>query len=245
MTVSQVNRTTNSVTINVSGITQGNRQTYIWIPGDVLNSNNGKWYTLQKAKSYGYISGYDVVSYESNNGDIRIYVSDEYLEVGHRAVDVTVINLPDGYVSSGVRDDDIDNALTWIYLTFVLDFNYENSFPKLAGEEIDITVNDLREINLFGVDIYNFVMGSTNGEYYPLSSADKGDKIKAEYLRLPAQNIWNTAYNKRELLGDYYMVVWNYTSDIIDNCVSGADFKALWFNGILYAIRNFNLSCTV
>ena len=223
MTVEQVGRTTNSVTINVSGITEGDRQTWIWEP------KTGEWYTLQDAYQNGFIQGFDVADFADNNGDIKIYVSDEF--------------------NGGVLITKVENLNTstgnWdVLLSCVLGFEYENNSTKYAGDLIDITVRDMQIINIFGSDI-DFFINDGDGTYYPLDGAESGDEIKGEYLSFPAQNIWNAAYNNRELLGDYYYVVWNYTSDIMDNCVSGADFKALWFNGIKYAINNFNMSITV
>lgn len=230
MTVAQVNRSTNSVTVNVSGITEGDRQTYVWITNTILDSTDGVWYSLQKAKNYGYISDFEVTDINANNGDITIYIPDKYAKE-YKVWDIKVENI-------NTSDGDF-----WIVLNTVLGFEYDNSFPKYAGDTIDITVNDMQQINLFGGYIDSWI-NSGDGIYYPLDDVFEGDSVFAEYFVTPSQNIWNTAYNNRDLLGGYYNVVWNYTSDIVDNCVSGADFKALWFNGILYAINNFNMSYT-
>lgn len=232
MTVSQVGRTKNSVTINVSGITQGDRQTYIWIPGKLFNSDNGEWYTLQNAKNAGYISDFYVADLTANNGDITVYMSSSYLSAGFRVVDFNVknVNNPSGD--------------SWIAVSTILKFEYNYSFPKYQGEEIDITITDMKEINLFGSYINSWVGGGT-GWYWYLDGVMPGDNIYAYYLKDPAQNILNAAYNCSYLTGGYYTMVCDYTTPIVNNCVSGADFKALYFNGILYAINSFNLSVSI
>lgn len=229
--VAQVDRTTNSITINVSGITEGSRRTSVWMPSGMLNSSSGKWYTLYDAKDNGYISDFYVVDYATANGDITITVSNKYLNKGYRVVDVKVENID---TAAGDKD---------IWLSTILDFEYENSFPKKSGSEIDITVDDMKELNLFGLYIDYWINGG-DGIYHPLETAQSGDEIEAVYLWQPAKNILDTAINCNNL-GTNYDKVWGYISGIVNKCVSGADFKALWFNDIVYAIRNFNLSYTV
>lgn len=227
MTVSQVGRTTNSVTINVSGITDGDRQTYVWIP--VV----GEWYTIQKAKEHGFVYDFYVADYTSNNGDITVVISSEYLE--YKVVALYVKN-----INTSTEDKSVQ-------LNAILDFEYENSFPKLTGADIDITVFDMQEINDFGSFINSWIDGG-DGEYYPLEGVSKGDSIYYDYLLMPSQHILNAAYNQYcedHLSVDDYDAITNHAYDIILDCVSGSDFKAQYFNGILYAIRNFNLSVTV
>ncbi len=234
MTVSQIGRTKNSVTINVSGITEGDRQTKVWIPGNFLNSTNGKWYTLQNAKSAGYISDYYVADITANNGDITVYMNENYLNEGFRIVAFNVENIS----SSGslLNSIEIFNA--------VLKFEYERSFPKYQGNDIDITVADMKEINLFGLYIDAWIIGG-EGRYYTLDGVSIGDNIYYEYLWQPAQNILNAANIHPWLTGAYRSMVLDYTTPIVDGCYERADFKALFFNGILYAINSFNLSVTI
>ena len=126
----------------------------------------------------------------------------------------------------------------------VLKFEYERSFPKYLGNEIDITVNDMKKINLFGLWIDYWIMRG-EGFHYTLDNVMSGDSIYYEYLWQPAQNILNAANSLDGLKGAYRTMVIDYTTPIVNNCVQGADFKALYFNGILYAINCFNLSVTV
>lgn len=231
MTVSQTGRTTNSVTITVSGITSGDRATYIWLPD--LQS----WSTLWDAKSAGYVSDIEVVNLNNNNGDIKVILGSKYLNAGYKCVDLKVEN----------RSADTNELMQWIVLTTILEFKYDKSYPKYAGKDIDITVSDMREINLFGAYIGSWI-GSVVGEYYPFDGITTGDTIYHYYLKLPAQNISNAAlkaYQKGNLSSSLYDFVNEYTSYIINDCVSGADFKALFFNGISYAINGFNISVSI
>lgn len=242
MTVTQVGRDINGVTINVSGITKGDRQTYIWIPESLLNTSVGKWFTLTEARDRRYVTGIYVADYNTNNGDITVWVSEEYYSK------FKVIGL---YVKNGIN---IDTPNEVIYsqtptLYTILDFQYENSKEKVQGAEIDITVSDMQGLNLFGIYIYNWVHPDPVADidknyFYPLDDVFAGDEIRADYLRQPANLIYETAYNC-DYIGSNYSEVYTRTKDIINNCVSGADFKAKWFNDIVEAIRNFNLSITV
>lgn len=233
MNVSQVDRATDSVTINVSGITKGDRQTYVWIPHTILNSDEGGWFTLKKAKTNGYIYDYYAADLNSNNGDITVQMTGRYCRQ-QKTVGLRVKN--------GINIDTTSETLyDYIDIYTVLDFEYENSFPKVAGSDIDITIADMKALNFFGRDMD---MWFSNGEglHYPLDDVVSGDYIYADYLWYPANNILNAAINCPDLYGSNYSKVYNYASNIVNNCVSGADFKAQYFNDILYAIRNFNLS---
>ena len=234
MTIKQVGRTTNSVTINVSGITSHYRKTYIWIPGAILNASSGQWYPLQQAKDNGYISDFYATSVDGVNGDITIVIPNWYLQ--YKVVDLTVENV---HANTG-------DVIASAYLETVLDFKYENSFPKAKGEDIDITVADMRELNLFGKYIDLWVNGGGGGYLWnDLNDEVSGDKIYAYYLRDPAGNMYDAAVACRSVLGASYGTIIGYLDDIVDECESGADFKASWFNNIVYAIRKFNFSITV
>ena len=251
MTVTQVGRGINGVTINVSGITKGDRQTYIWIPGTLLNSENGEWFTLTEARARGYVTGIYVADYNTNNGDITVWVSEEYYSK------LKIIGL---YVVNGVNlhlydpnESPIDSNVV-IYLnatiTTILDFQYENSKEKVRGAEIDITVSDMQGLNLFGIDVYAWIHPDPvddpeNYGFYLFDNVFAGDEIYAEYLRAPAKLIYETAYNLMDYIDSNYSDSYESIMEIVNKCVSGADFKAEWFNDIVEAIRNFNLSITV
>lgn len=232
MTVEQVGRTTNSVTINVSGMTTGDRQTYVWMPPDIINSSDGDWFTLQQAKANGYISDFYVTSYENNNGDITIELPYKYYKE-YKTVDIKVLNVSGGTTLRGAR------------IITVLGFNYEGTKSKRSGEDIDITVADMKAINKFGAYIGAWI-GYDDGWHYYLDGVDTGDKIYAVYLSKPAEHILNAAINNSNYLtGGYYKYVYDCTSDIVNNVKSGADFKASYFNNIYTAITAFNMSITV
>ena len=228
MILEQVGRTKNSVTINVSGMTTGDRQTYIYMPGAMINSSDGGWFTLQVAKANGYISDFVVANLENNNGDIRVILPSKYYSVC-KTVDFCVQNV------SG------QTLYSEKYITAILQFDFSNSFPKRAGEDIDITVSDMKEINNFGRFIDSWI-GGGDGMYYPLTNVSSGDSIRAVYLSLPAENILNAAYNSIDNMdSSIYSFVCRCVTPIVDNCVSGADFEASFFNGIYNAINGFNI----
>lgn len=224
MTVEQVGRTTNSVTINVSGITEGDRSTSVYIP------RKNEWYTLHDAKENGYITDFYVANLVDNNGDITVVLNKNYN--------------PFKLAYLKVENIKADGSADYITLPTILAFEYEGKFPKNTGDEIDITASDMLEINLFGSDI-DANMGSGEGIYFTLSDmGGRGSAIYAEYLKLPAQNILNAALKEQYLQGYYYSVVTTFTNYILDNCKSGADFEATFFNDIYHAINDFNLSVT-
>ena len=226
MTVEQVGRTTNSVTINVSGITKGDRQTSVWIP------DKADYFTLQTAKANGYISDFYVVDLVQNNGDITIELPYSYYKE-FKTVDIKVENVSGSTVYAGAR------------ITAVLAFKYEGTASKRTGEDIDITVNDMKAINKFGAYIGAWI-GGDDGWHYYLDGVGVGDKIFADYLRKPAEHILNAALtNTRYLSSGYYNYICSCTQDIVDNVKSGADFKASYFNNIYTAITAFNMSITV
>lgn len=226
MTVEQVGKKTNQVTIRISGITEGDRQTHIGIPKQILNPNADEWMTLSTAQTNGYITF--VTDLNANNGDITVTFNKKYLDLGVRRAKFKVANVNTEYGGE-------------IWITTFLKFEYANTFPKVSGEDIDITVKDLREINLFSRDISVGIGGFEYG-YYPLNGVSAGDSIFAEYLSAPANNLLTATDYCPYLPSAYYTIINNYTSNIIKNCKSGAYFKADYFNEMLYAINSFNLS---
>ena len=225
LTVAQVGRSCNSITVRVSGITEGDRETSVYVPAA------GERLTLQQAKEYGFVSDFYVADLSANNGSITIEIADRYLSC--KVIKVYVKNIN---TSTGDKT---------VLLPAVLDFEYENGFPKVTGGEIDITVLDMKEINLFGMYLDLWIGGSDETFYYTLDGVSKGDDIYYEYLALPAQNILNAAffaYNDYSMPSDNYDAVTVYATDIKEGCAAGADFKAQYFNDIMYAITRFNLS---
>lgn len=234
MTVTQVGKDINGVTINVSGITEGDRQTYIWIPSTILNSNDGAWFTLSDARSQGYVSGFDVTDYEDNNGNITVWVYEEYYSQ-YKVIDLLVRNIK----SSGNKDAKISATL---------DFEYEYSKTKKSGTEIDITPYDMNNINLFGWYIGSWIGLFEETYMYEFDKTYSGKKIYAEYLKLPVENIQQVAIlmlGAEKLDSGTYNEIRKNIKDIVNDCISGAEFKAEWFNDFVEAIRNFNLSITV
>lgn len=240
MRVRQVDRSTNSVTINVSGITVGDRQTYIWMPATILNSDSGYWFTLSEASSNGYITKIET-DYETNNGDITVYLPQKYCQE-YKVVDLAVINVNTGFGNVEAR------------ISAVLQFKFKKNpdSDKAPGDDVDITVEDMRAINKFGCYIAYWMCLDANGNptnqgiHYPLTGVESGDLIYADYLWQPAQNIlYASDFNRDKFTGINFDKVNSNAYTIVNGCVSGADFKAYYFNGIKAAINNFNMSVTV
>jgi hypothetical protein len=239
MTVKQVGRTTNSVTINVSGITEGNRQTYIWMPSTILNSSSGDWLTLSSAATKGYVTSI-VTDFETNNGDITVVLPAKYYK------DFKVVQFE-------VHNVDTKSGDSAIFISTILKFEFENNpdGKKVSGEAIDITVNDLKEINKFGWNIAYWMCNDKNGKpthdglHYTLAGVVSGDPIYAFYMSQPASNIAYAAdFNIAHFVGTSYDAVYTNSYNVSKRCVSGADFKALYFNQIKDAINYFNLTVT-
>jgi hypothetical protein len=234
LTVTQVGRTTNSITINVSGITQGDRQTFVWIE---YSSKKYDWFKLDVAYTKGYISDYTPKAADnpSSNGNITITFKNSYWPYKVAFIKVANVN-----TTAGDKE---------IQIKTVFKFEYDNSSTKYSGNDIDITVADMRRINLFGSDIDTLISGNKpedgGGSYYALTSVGSGDSIFADYLNLPAQHILNASIVEPDLIGESYSKVYSCARNVANNCVSGADFKAKFFNDIADAINNFNLTCTI
>ncbi len=240
MTVKQVGRTTTSVTINVSGITEGNRQTYIWMPSTILNSSKGEWIPLGEAATLGYITAIET-DFEANNGDITVELPKKYYK------DFKVVQFE-------VHNVDTQSGDSGVFISTVLKFEFENNpdYDKIPGEDIDITVNDLKTINKFGWNIAYWMCVDKNGNpthdglHYPLDGVVSGDPIFAFYLSQPASNIAYAAdFNIQYFRGTSYDAVYQNSYNVSKYCFSGADFKALYFNQIKDAINYFNLSVTI
>lgn len=227
MTVTQVGRTANSVTINVSGIDYGtgSRQTLIYIP------KVEDWYSLSEAKALGLIDDYEVSAVDSANGDITVYFFQEDIETNKVwQFEIAHIKASGGYA--------------FAYLNAVLGFYYDGASVKYSGNMIDITVDDMKSINLFGAYIGGWI-GETDALYYPLEDVEKGDIINAEYVYQPAENILLTAQKRVNELGTAYADIYTDMNYVYDDCASGGDFKADYFNKLADAINNFNLTISV
>lgn len=230
MTVTQVGRTANSVTINVSGIDYGtgSRQTEIYIPKEK------EWYSLSDAKASGFIDDYEVSALDSANGDITVYFFQEDIETNKVwKFEIAHIKASGGYA--------------FAYLNAVLGFYYEGTPVKYSGNMIDITVDDMKSINLFSAYMGGWI-GETDALYYPLEDVEKGDIIAAEYVYQPAENILSAAENAESkpdcFIASYADIVTDMEY-VYDDCASGEYFKADYFNKLADAINNFNLTISV
>lgn len=227
MTVSQVGRTTNSVTINISEITEGDRQTYIWIPDNFNDPFTGKPYTLSAAKNAGYIDYY-VPDETQNNGIIEVYPQNDYLERGGKLLWLGVENIN---TSSG------DTGRAGLA---TLGFEYERTSVKKRGADVDITVSDINEISCFVESYYRWVL-IENISIEKLPEAYKGSPIYAHYLQTPASYLYNVVSRAEPLFnanGDGADSL-EKVYEVKENCISEADFKAEWFNNIADVIGNF------
>lgn len=227
MKVEQTQRTTNTVVINVSGITEGARSTYVGFSDTKINEYDSDWLTLQEAKDYGYISNFYVTSTASANGEILVTLADE----NYKVIQFKIVNIT----------DDEDRIIT---LPTVLEFEYDGFQTKDVGSEIDITVRDMRELNLFA----SCICSCTTGEDSPCETLDDvyaGDPIYADYLATVSSNLQKAlAYTLasecdiENLTAADVQLLLRMSND----CVSGADFKADWFNTVSRVINNFNVS---
>jgi hypothetical protein len=235
MTVYQYGRTKDSVTICVEGITEGARRTTVYIPYAPLNENGDRFYALDDAKLKGYINDFDTVSIDGvANGYITVTVTKEYLDYDIKCLQFKVENIETSYGDS------------WVILSAIFEFQYQNAKSKSEDTEIDITVKDMQEINLFGLYIKSWIAGG-EAYYYPLEDVFSGDYIFAEYLNLPAQNML-TSIDYIITNGFGYAnakILQSFADDIAKNCVSGSDFAAYYFNNIASIINNLNLAIEV
>jgi len=226
MTVTQTASTPSSVTITVEGMADSSsRQTYVWITDTI---GIGDWMTLTNAAQNGYIT-IQTDPYV-NNGDIKIGIAKAYRDYKVWQFEVRELI------------DENEDYYNWVIISTILGFEYENANTKVSGEPIDITVEDLRQINLFGLYI-DWWIGNVEGVYYPLDDVNSGDDVYWFYLADPAININNAAFKWSTELGWRYSVVASSASDIADRCTwSDVPFEALFFNEMKWAINNFMMS---
>lgn len=236
MTVQQSGATKNSVTIRISGITEGARETRLWVPFSVGGDTSWEWCTLDDAISFGFIDDY-ILTGDLANGTIEIVVSRSYLSES-KVLFVRVRNveiLPE-------TSETIEKAS--VILSTVTGFEYDNDAYKQAGQPIDITLSDMRTINRFGSDI-DYLVGSGEGTYYPLDDVLDDADIFADYLRLPVENMFAAATENSWYLGENYSYIMTRANYLLNNVESGADFKAEYFNVVAEMINHFRLSFTV
>lgn len=231
MTVTQVGRTANSVTINVSGIDYGtgSRQTQIYIPKE-------QWpYSLSDAEALGFIASYSVSALDTANGDITVTFFPEDAE----EYKVWRFYVTHDKASGGVATIEIDT---------VLEFAYEGTKVKQTGNVIDITASDLHDINLCGGYLYKWAVANEDEVIMYLLKDDgisTGDDIYAEYVSRPAFNLCNAAYRRRNYLGIAYADIYADMDYVSHDCESGGYLKADYFNKLADAINNFNLTISV
>lgn len=224
--LAQTERTKNSVTFSVNGITT-DRRTLIWV------QTLEEWVVLSNATVADGVTGIDTDGV--NNGTITVYFDSAAINSGYKVW------------AFKVQDYDIANKKVISeseILYSVLLFGYENTEEKEIGSPIDITVKDFKNISKFAWWIYKY-LGTTDSdidEYYIYDGVVSGDVIYAEDLLRPAQHIRNAISNLTISAVPLKGKIIEYTEDIIDNVRSGADFKAKYFNEIWLAINQFNMN---
>lgn len=229
MTVEQTASTINTVTINVSGITDGARSTYIGISDGKMYEDDGWWLTLRDAKDHGYIFNYEVQSTASANGYIIVTMDDDYLD--YKVIQFKVVHIK------------TDGTEETVIFPAVLGFEYERSKTKRRDSEIDITVKDMREINLFGACMYSCI----TGEYVWANTLDgvySGDPIYADYLAEPVSRMLEVVGYFASLGSKLTAKDLLLLNDVVTYCVSDAEFKADWFNWVSHVINNCHLKLT-
>ena len=175
VTLQQTGRTATSVSFSVSGIT-ADRQTYIWAV------QRQEWMTLPDAKSAGYVASY--YTFGGDNGTISVNF-DVFSVQEYKVWQFVVCNTENGSIT---ETSDILNT--------VLKFEYDNALTKTAGNTIDITVDDMKRLNLFALYMRSWVLDEES-QYYPLDGVAAGEDIDADYLVLPADNIREGASRQR------------------------------------------------
>lgn len=221
VTLQQTGRTKTGVSFSVNGIT-GDRSTYIWI------AQRQKWLTLSDAKSAGYIASY--YTFGGDNGTISVNL--DVLSVQEYKVwQFQVHNVVDGTTteSSGV-------------LNTVLKFEYDNTQTKVAGNTLDVTVSDMKRLNLFALYIRSWILDEES-QYYALENVAEGDDIHAVYLSICGSNILDAASSQTTSTLPNKSEIISLSSEISNNVESGAEAKAEYFNKIRDAINNFNMRC--
>jgi hypothetical protein len=222
ITLRQIGGDIDTVRFSVSGIAN-DRQTYIWI------WQQEDWIALDDAWKRGYISSYSTAL--GNNGVIAVVPDSASIASGHKLWAFYVANVKDGVTTE-----------TSEVLYTVLGFEYDGEAEKYAGGEVDITINDLQNINRFGEKLSYFIAKNDETEYYPLGDVRPGDVIFADYIVLPAQNILAAAKSCSTAKLSNRADIISMMNNIVDNVRSGSEFKAEYFNDLKDCINNFYMS---
>lgn len=224
--LSQVDRSKNSVTFSVSGITT-DRRTLVWV------QTLGDWVVLSEATVTDGIT--DIVTDGVNNGTITVYFDKAAINSGYK---VWAFLVQDYSIAKGEVLSESEILYT------VLLFDYENTTEKVKGEPIDLTVKDFKNMSMFAWWLYKYLgtFDRNIDEYYIYDGYGTGDVIYAEDLSRPAEHIHNAISNLTIRDVPLRARILEYTENIIDNVMPNAEFKAEYFNDIYYAINQFNMS---
>lgn len=223
MRVTQTAKTINSITVTVEGMNSGDRQTYISLYPPYAA---GSYYTLSEAQQLGLIT-FEVANLVNNNGDIKIIFPDHYL-TEHQVCKISVMN-----VFNGVPYNEV-------IIPCSVGFDFEKASLKVAGKEIDITVGDVKKINLFCNGLYSAYTNENPAYEYTFENITSGDYIYKEYLETPISNMLNCLM-EYELTDSGFNAIRKLIS--VQNGLSESDsFKAEYFNNIKQAINEHYLT---
>lgn len=224
--LAQTDRTKNSVTFSVSGITT-DRRTLIWV--ETLE----EWVVLSNATVADGVT--DIDTDGVNNGTITVYFDSAAINSGYK---VWAFKVQD----YDIANKEVISESEILYAGLL--FEYENTPEKEAEKSIDLTVKDFKNMGMFAVRLFIF-LGTYQSDLdacYHYDDVFQGDDIYADYLLLPAKQIYNAAnqLTKQQLPPREHIK--ESMVNIIDNVKSGADFKAEYFNDMYYAINQFNMN---
>ena len=231
--ITQTGRTATSITFSVSNDgTWINRYTsiYCYAADD--------FYGLETAAQLELIDSFSTTG--GLNGTITINFNTEDT-VENKIWPVYVENL-DGDNNS-IEGTDI--------LYCILAFSWDNSATKVIGNNFDITVNDLKRLNLIAYTMFALIGSGTPKSFYQFLNDHTGDSVYAVYITDAAFNIRHAIY----AANGYGWLVDNYNQDfhttsraqlsaIITNAVTGSNIKAEYFNNLCYIINHVNLIAT-
>ncbi|HYE12250.1 MAG TPA: hypothetical protein VEF53_18930 [Patescibacteria group bacterium] len=228
ITLEQTDRTPNSVTFSVSGITD-NRSTLIW---HVLNQ---EWITLTEAYDTLYIRNYStsggdngtitVVFWDTrvglNDYDNELYWYDS--DYNLKCWDFAVVN-----VSGGVNTD-VE------YITTIVELFWDNTSTKLTDGDFDMTLADQIRFQWFACYMQAWI-GLIDNVWSIYT-----DILYGEDMREAAQKIYDTAYGLSSTKLPNRSTVLSNMGDILDEAYKDTSVYSTHLNGIKNAINNFNL----
>lgn len=224
--LAQTERTKNSVTFSVSGITT-DRRTWVWV------ETLAEWVILSEATVADGIT--DIETDGGDNGTITVYFDSAAIKSGYKVWAFCV----DDY---SIAEKKVISESDILYT--VLFFDYENTTEKVIGKSIDLTVEDFKNMGMFAVQLFVF-LGEYQSDldfYYYYDDVFQGYDIYADYLLLPAKQIYNAANKLTIKQLPLRAFIMKSMDNIIDNVRSGSDFKAEYFNDMYYAINQFNMN---